>query len=183
MKPKLDTKPEYFVYDAGNNEYYEFASKEEALRMAEEILHDLRAIAVEDTWSPETEGIRVGVITHRAVVIREWEEDGNKYCDFSIKEVQGVKMNLKNFGLSDMQKEELLAKLNELQAFLVKGTDEASNKIDPHNPSKDYYEGAYRAYEIAVYVMYDIFGIEPPEHWGKTNSSRLEDGNIQERKL
>ena len=80
MKPKLDTKPEYFVYDAGNNEYYEFASEEEALRMAEEILHDLRAIAVEDTWPPEVEDIRIGVITHRTVITREWEEDGNKYC-------------------------------------------------------------------------------------------------------
>lgn len=35
-----DTKPEYFVFDAGNNEYYEFANEEEALRMAVEILED-----------------------------------------------------------------------------------------------------------------------------------------------
>ena len=94
-----------------------------------------------------------------------------------------LKTPYKTVKIQRCTKEQLIFKLNELQAFLVKGTDEASNKIDPHNPSKDYYEGAYRAYEIAVYVMYEIFGIEPPEHWGKTNSSRLEDGNIQERKL
>ena len=79
-----DAKPEYFVFVAGNNEYYEFANEEEALRMAEETLRDMRAIAGEDTWPPEAEDIRVGVITHRAVITREWEEDGNEYCDFGI---------------------------------------------------------------------------------------------------
>ena len=82
-----DTKPEYFVFDTGNNEYYKFASEEEALRMAEEILHDMRDIAGEDTWPPEAEDIRVGVITHRAVITREWEEDGNEYCDFGIQKI------------------------------------------------------------------------------------------------
>ena len=81
-----DTKPEYFVFDTGNNEYYKFASEEEALRMAWEILDDMR-YAREDTWPPETEDIRVGVITHRAVITREWEEDGNEYCDFGIQKI------------------------------------------------------------------------------------------------
>ena len=87
MKPKLDTKPEYFVLDTYNNEYYEFANKEEALRMAVKILDDMRDIAREGIWPPETEGIRVGGITHRAVITREWEEDGNKYCDFGIQKI------------------------------------------------------------------------------------------------
>ena len=82
-----DTKPEYFVFNAGNNEYYKFASEEEALRMAREILHDMRDIAGEDTWPPEVEDIRVGVLTHRTVITREWEEDGNKYCDFGIQKI------------------------------------------------------------------------------------------------
>ena len=82
-----DTKPEYFVYDAGNNEYYEFASEEEALRMAEKILNDMRVIAEEGIWLPEVEDIRVGVITHRAVITREWGEDGNEYCDFGIQKI------------------------------------------------------------------------------------------------
>lgn len=82
-----DTKPEYFVFDTGNNEFYQCASEEEALRMAVEILEDMRDIAGEDTWPPETEDIRVGVVTHRAVITREWEEDGNKYCDFGIQKI------------------------------------------------------------------------------------------------
>ena len=81
-----DAKPEYFVFDTGNNEYYKCASEEEALRMAAEILEDMRC-AREDTWPPETEDIRVGVITHRAVITREWEEDGNEYCDFGIQKI------------------------------------------------------------------------------------------------
>ena len=81
-----DTKPEYFVFDAGNHEYYKFASEEEALRMAWEILRDIRFYR-EDTWPPETGDIRVGVITHRAVITREWEEDGNKCCDFGIQKI------------------------------------------------------------------------------------------------
>lgn len=83
----LDAKPEYFVIDTYNNEYYEFANEEEALRMAVEILEDMRDIAREGIWPPETEGIRVGVITHRAVITREWEEDGNEYCDFGIQKI------------------------------------------------------------------------------------------------
>lgn len=82
-----DTKPEYFVIDTYSNEYYEFASEEEVLRMAVEILEDMRDIAREGIWPPETEGIRVGVITHRAVITREWEEDGNEYCDFGIQKI------------------------------------------------------------------------------------------------
>lgn len=65
-----------------------------------------------------------------------------------------------------MQKEELTNKLKEFQAFLAKESDEAMAKIDPHNRNKEYYEGAYRAYEIAVYTMCEMFGLELPEHWG-----------------
>jgi L-lactate dehydrogenase (L-LDH) len=79
-----------------------------------------------------------------------------------------------NDDLRELQKEELLAKLKELQAFLVKESDESISKADPHKPFKDYYEGAFRAYELAVYKMYDIFGLEPPEGWGKTTSPKLE---------
>lgn len=84
-----DTKPEYFVIDTYSNEYYEFASEEEALRMAVEILEDMRDIAREGIWPPETEGIRVGVITHRTIISREWEEDGHQYCDFGIQKIAG----------------------------------------------------------------------------------------------
>lgn len=83
-----DTKPEYFVLDTYNNEYYEFANKEEALRMAVKILDDMRDIAREGIWPPETEGIRVGVITHRAVITREWEEDGDEGREYRIEKIQ-----------------------------------------------------------------------------------------------
>lgn len=79
-----------------------------------------------------------------------------------------------NDDLRELQKEELLAKLKELQAFLVKESDESISKADPHKPFKDYYEGAFRAYELAVYKMYDIFGLEPPKGWGKPTSPKLE---------
>jgi len=62
-------------------------------------------------------------------------------------------------------KEQLIAKIKELQAYLAKESDEARDKIDPHNRYKDYYEGAHRAYEIAVYTIRDIFKTELPEHW------------------
>ena len=62
-------------------------------------------------------------------------------------------------------KEQLIAKIKELQAYLAKESDEAIDKIDPHNRYEDYYEGAHRAYEIAVYTIRDIFKTELPEHW------------------
>lgn len=65
-----------------------------------------------------------------------------------------------------MQKEELIAKLKEFQSFLANESDKAMAKIDPHNRNREYYEGAYRAYEIAVYAMCEMFGLELPEHWG-----------------
>ncbi len=79
-----------------------------------------------------------------------------------------------NVDLRELQKEELIAKIKELQSYLVKEADEAMAKIDPHKPFKDYYEGEHSAYELAVYKMYDIFGLEPPEGWGKTTSPKLE---------
>lgn len=79
-----------------------------------------------------------------------------------------------NADLRELQKEELLAKIKELQAYLVKESDEAISKADPHDRYKDYYEGAHRAYELAVYTICDMFGIEPPEGWRKTNSPKLE---------
>lgn len=62
-----------------------------------------------------------------------------------------------------MKKEQFVAKITELQAFLAKQADEASSKIDPHNSYKDYYEGAHRAYEIAVCAVSDIFATELAE--------------------
>lgn len=83
-------------------------------------------------------------------------------------------MKHKNFDLSRLRKDQLIFKINELQKFLAKEADEVRDKIDPHNCSKDYYEGVHRGYEIAVSVINVIFGIELPERWGKTNSPRLE---------
>ena len=74
-------------------------------------------------------------------------------------------MKLKNYRPREMRKEQLITKIKELQAYLAKESDEARDKIDPHNRYKDYYEGAHRAYEIAVYTIRDIFGTELPEHW------------------
>ena len=62
-------------------------------------------------------------------------------------------------------KKQLIAKIKELQAYLAKESDEARDKIAPHNRYEDYYEGAHRAYEIAVYTIRDIFKTELPEHW------------------
>lgn len=76
--------------------------------------------------------------------------------------------------INDMTKEELLTKIKELQAYLSKESDEAISKADPHDRYKDYYEGAHRAYELAVYAICDMFGIEPPKGWGKTDPPRLE---------
>lgn len=89
-------KPEYFVFNAANNEYYEFAAEEEALRMAEELLQDMRLVAQEGTWLADVEGICAGVITHRASITREWQEDGREYCDYGIKKVQDEEMNLED---------------------------------------------------------------------------------------
>lgn len=72
-------------------------------------------------------------------------------------------MKPKNVDLRDMRKEQLIAKITELQAFLVKQEDEARDKIDPHNRYKDYYEGAHRAYEIAICAISDIFATELAE--------------------
>ena len=86
-KEETNNKPEYFVFNAANNEYYEFATEEEALRMAEELLQDMRLVAQEGTWLAEVEGICAGVITHRAFITHKWEEDGKNYCDYGIKKV------------------------------------------------------------------------------------------------
>lgn len=94
-----------------------------------------------------------------------------------------LKTPYKTVKIQRCTKEQLIFKINELQKFFVKEADEVRDKIDHHNYPKDYYEGVHRGYEIAVSVINVIFGIEFPEHWEKTNSSRLEDGNIQERKL
>lgn len=70
-----------------------------------------------------------------------------------------------NGDINDMRKEEIIAKLKEFQTFLAKECDEASTRTDPHNPSKDYYEGAARAFEISVYTMCHMLGMELPEGW------------------
>lgn len=67
--------------------------------------------------------------------------------------------------LNDMAKDELIFKLKELQNYLAKECDEASTRTDPHNPFKEYYEGASRAFEISVYTMCNMFGMELPEGW------------------
>lgn len=36
------------------------------------------SIATSETWNDKT---------HRAVITREWEEDGNEYCDFGIQKI------------------------------------------------------------------------------------------------
>lgn len=71
-----------------------------------------------------------------------------------------------------MRNDDLITKLKELQDYLVKEADEAMVKIDPHNPHKEYYEGAYRAFEISVFTIHNIFGIELPEHWGGNPQSK-----------
>lgn len=70
-----------------------------------------------------------------------------------------------NIDLSDMSKEQIIFKLKEFQTFLAKECDEASVRTVPHNPNKDYYEGATRAFEISVYTMCHMFGMELPEGW------------------
>lgn len=79
--------------------------------------------------------------------------------------LHGVNGNEMNFELDHMQKEELINNLKEFQEFLAKESDEAMAQIYPHNCYKEYYEGAYRAYEIAVYAMSEMFGFELPNHW------------------
>lgn len=67
--------------------------------------------------------------------------------------------------LLELQKEELLTRIKELRTFLAEEADKAITNADQHNPSKKYYEGMHRAYEIAVYTICDIFEIEPPKGW------------------
>jgi hypothetical protein len=94
---EMNNKPEYFVFNAANNEFYEFETEEEALHMAEELLQDMRIIAgAEGTWLADVEGICAGVITHRAFITHEWKEDGKDYCDYGIKKVQCEENNLED---------------------------------------------------------------------------------------
>lgn len=93
---ETNNKPEYFVFNAANNEYYEFATEEEALHMAEELLQDMRLVAQEGTWLADVEGICAGVITHRAFITHEWEEDGKNYCEYGIKKVHCEETNFED---------------------------------------------------------------------------------------
>ena len=71
----------------------------------------------------------------------------------------------KTVKIQRLTKEQLIAKIKELHAYLAKESDEARDKAGQYNRYEDYYEGAHRAYEIAVYTIRDILGTELPEHW------------------
>lgn len=77
-------KAKYIVYDPHVDETYLCQTEEDALAIAQN--------ALESNWPDEDKGIYIATLTvtptHKAVITREWEEDGDEGREYRIEKIE-----------------------------------------------------------------------------------------------
>ena len=85
QEPNNDPRnAKYIVYDPHVDETYLCPTEEDALAIAQN--------ALESNWPDEDKGIYIATLTvtptHKAVITREWEEDGDEGREYRIEKIQ-----------------------------------------------------------------------------------------------